>query len=73
MKAYGKGYYEDHNWELYENIESGYPASIVQEALDNGANPDYVIPGKGESSRNLARRLKKEGTLNSKIAELLKI
>ena len=56
MKAYGKGYYEDPNWELYENIESGYPASIVQEALDNGANPDYVIPGKKFSEKAKKRR-----------------
>ena len=38
-----------------------------------GANPDYIIPGKGESSRTLAKRLNAEGKLKPQIAKLLKI
>lgn len=61
------------NWDLYEYISDDYPEKLISELLDMGANPDYIIPGKGESSRTLAKRLNAEEKLKPQIAKLLKI
>ena len=70
MKKYEEE--RDRNYDLYYAVFYG-DVDEVERLLNNGANPNYVIPGKGESTRDLAKRLQEQGKLCFKIKKMLGI
>ena len=60
----------DKNYDLYYAVFYNEPRD-VHYLLKKGANPDYIIPGKNESTRTLAIRLKEQGKLCSEIRKML--
>ena len=60
----------DRNYDLYYAVFYNEPRD-VHYLLKKGANPDYIIPGKNESTRTLAIRLKEQGKLCIEIRKML--
>lgn len=60
----------DKNYDLYYAVFYNEPRD-VHYLLKMGANKDYIIPGKGESTIQLALRLKESGKLCDEIKKML--
>lgn len=61
---------KDKNYDLYYAVFYNEPRD-VHYLLKIGANKDYIIPGKGESTIQLALRLKESGKLCDEIKKML--
>ena len=62
----------DRNYDLYYAVFYDEPRD-VHYLLKMGANPDYILPGKNESTKDLAKRLQEQGKLCFKIKKMLGI
>lgn len=58
------------HYDLYYAVFYNEPRD-VHYLLKRGANKDYIIPGKGESTMQLALRLKESGKLCDEIKKML--
>ena len=67
---------EDHerekNYDLYYAVFYNEPRD-VHYLLKINANPNYILPGKGESTVDLAKRLAEQGKLCTEIKKMLSI
>lgn len=62
----------DKNYDLYYAVFYDEPRDVYY-LLKKGANPDYIIPGKNESTKDLAKRLYEQGKLCKDIRKMLGI
>ena len=60
------------NYDLYYAVFYNDPRD-VEYLLKIGANDRYIVPGKNESTMDLAKRLDKQGKLCSEIKSMLGI
>lgn len=63
---------KEKHYDLYYAVFYNEPRDVFY-LLKIGANKDYIIPGKGESTKQLALRLKESGKLCDEIKEMLKL
>lgn len=63
---------KDLNYDLYYAVFYNEPRD-VQYLLKKGANPDYKLPGKDESTKELAIRLKEQEKLCQEIIKMFGI
>lgn len=57
-------------YDLYYAVFYNEPRD-VHHLLKKGAKPDYIMPGKNESARTLAKRLWQQGKLCEEIKKML--